>query len=479
MLGRPRTLTRGLVRQVCRSQAQLWVGSVSPSLIRPSSSSSRPRSPSLSTATSIPPANSPQALLAYYSQWPTRTVQLQDLTMYGKPPLDERTLLDSAERTRKELLAGLARRVTQHLSLPFLPATNPSLSKVHNLYSTAFFDLANIPEIKTLNDNDRLCTMMANMVSAHTDNIPLLARGFKESRKYLPDAVITDFLDRAIRNRISLRLMAEQHLSLSAASLPSLRPSNASSPMPSTTSATGNAASSSLAATRVGVLDLALSPHELVSTCAEYATLLCDSTYGVSPPYRIEGAGPSLRVAFIGTHLEYILTELLKNAFRATVEYNVPKKEEVEDGVFRFEDTPHAHLLKEDFPPVVITIGTVPGALTIRVRDQGGGVPPENVQSVFSYAFTSVPVLPDPDSDPDSPSVYGGTTGAGYMGGVGGGPQGGESALQTNVGTLAGLGFGLPLSRIYAEYFSGSLDLVSMYGWGTDVYCVVRTAETS
>lgn len=166
--------------------------------------------------------------------------------------------------------------------------------------------------------------------------------------------------------------MAEQHLSLSSASLPFLRPG--SSPPPASKTSSPNAPSSSLAPTRVGVLDLALSPYELVSTCAEYATLLCDSTYGVSPPYRIEGADPSLKVGFIGTHLEYILTELLKNAFRATVENNVPKKEEAEEGVFRFEDTPHAHLLKEDFPAIVVTIGSVPGALTIRVRDQGGGV---------------------------------------------------------------------------------------------------------
>lgn len=70
---------------------------------------------SLNTASSStsPPANSsPQSLLAYYSQWPTKTVQLQDLKMHGAPPLDEPTLLESAERTRKELLAGLARRVS-------------------------------------------------------------------------------------------------------------------------------------------------------------------------------------------------------------------------------------------------------------------------------------------------------------------------------------------------------------------------------
>lgn len=126
--------------------------------------------------------------------------------------------------------------------------------------------------------------------------------------------------------------------------------------------------------TRVGILDLALSPYEMIHTCADYVTLLCDSTYGVSPSYRIEGCPPETLVGSIGSHLEYILTELLKNAFRATVEYNTPKREEVEEGVFRFDDLPHAHLSKSDLPEVVITVGVVKGVLTIRIRDRGGGV---------------------------------------------------------------------------------------------------------
>ncbi|GAA5874896.1 hypothetical protein JCM3774_006562 [Rhodotorula dairenensis] len=440
-------------------------------------------------------------LITRYSQSPTRTVTFADLMMYGNPPLDEPTLLQSAERTRSELMAGLARRVSQHLSLPFLPATNPSLAKVHSLYSSAFSNLSEIPTVTSLADNDKLCAVVAQMVEEHRDNIPLLAKGFKECRKYLPDATITDFLDRAIRNRISLRLIAEQHLSLSSASLPHLRPSDSASASPAAAkdmrfepAAARPSSPPSVSANRVGVLDLALSPHELVSTCAEYVTLLCESTYGVAPGYRIEGAAPETTVGSVGSHLEYIMTELLKNAFRATVEHNVPKRDENDEDdadpdVFRFDDLPHAHMMKSDFPEVVITIGVVPGAMTIRIRDRGGGVPPENLTKLFSYAFTSVPLLPDPDSDPDSPSAsssassssslgtasYGGTSNAGYLGGVGGGPQGGESALQTNVGTLAGLGFGLPLARIYAGYFGGSLDLVSMYGWGTDVYCVIKT----
>lgn len=32
----------------------------------------------------------------------------------------------------------------------------------------------------------------------------------------------------------------------------------------------------------------------------------------------------------------------------------------------------------------------------------------------------------------------------------------------------------LPLSRIYAGYFGGSLDLVTLYGEGSDVFVVLR-----
>lgn len=263
--------------------------------------------------------------------------------------------------------------------------------------------MVSVPPIKTLEDNDRLCEVVTKMVEAHRDNIPVLAKGrldtplflwtpvfdltlltpigFQESRKYLPASVITSFLNRAIRNRITLRLIAEQHLSLSAASLPHLRESAPRSPRSPSfkdpriePSARATSLSSLAAPTRIGVLDLALSPGDMVKACANYVSELCEATYGVAPSYRIEGLGATTRIGGIGVHLEYILTELLKNAFRATVEYHTPKKEERDEDVFTFDDLPSAHLDKSDFPEVVITIGVVAGVLSIRIRDRGGGI---------------------------------------------------------------------------------------------------------
>lgn len=218
--------------------------------------------------------------------------------------------------------------------------------------------------------------------------------GFQESRKYLPSSVITSFLNRAIRNRITLRLIAEQHLSLSSASLPSLRPSLSPSSStkahqkdpriePSARIPTFN----SFAPTRIGVLDLALSPSDMVRACAGYVGELCEATYGVAPSYRIEESSAAsslisseggIRIGGIGVHLEYILTELLKNAFRATVEFHTPPKKlksEIDDeDIFTFDDLPSAHLNSEDFPEVLITIGVVDGVLSIRIRDRGGGI---------------------------------------------------------------------------------------------------------
>jgi 26S proteasome regulatory subunit T1 len=77
---------------------------------------------------------------------------------------------------------------------------------------------------------------------------------------------ISDFLDGAIRNRISVRLIAEQHIAVSQAL------DNPSDP-----------------SAYVGVVDMHCSPKSMIKMCGSFVTDLCEATLGSSPPIVIDG----------------------------------------------------------------------------------------------------------------------------------------------------------------------------------------------
>lgn len=115
-------------------------------------------------------------------------------------------------------------------------------------------------------------------------------------------------------------------------------------------------------------------------------------------------------------------------------------------------------------PPVLTTIAPQalasphPAVLTIRIRDQGGGVSPTNIPHIFSYSFTTAGPADDDDE------MGGGPYAAQHVGGSaaidGTSPPGSGNpglfgeivgrGVQTGMGTIAGLGYGLPMSRLYA-----------------------------
>ena len=326
--------------------------------------------------------------------------------------------------------------------------SNPNISKIYNNYQQSLSTLLPWKErtISNLEDEIRFTEVLAELVQTHTDTIPILARGFLECRKYISPAEVTRFLDEHLRARIGTRLVAEQHIALHFSSAPHFDPSASPTPCPEHPSF-------------IGVIDTALRPAQTIDECGGFVADICELKYGVRPRWIIDGE-PDTTFASVPMHLEYIVTELLKNAFRATVESRMSREPVVitiapeparptpkvrlnapaaQMGPFGGEDARMAPL--DDNAPGV----------TIRIRDRGGGIGPEVLPHIWGYSFTTF-------SDADD--VPGGSSDALNV----------ISAASGGRSSIAGLGYGLPLSRAYAEYFGGGIAVQSLYGWGTDVY---------
>lgn len=339
-------------------------------------------------------------------------LKLKDLIRFGRPPLPTRALLDSARLTREYLPVRLCRRILALRNLPFIIVSNPHISTIYNNYIDSLSTILAFPasSLTSLAEEERFTNLLTEIVKTHSNTIPTLARGFLECRRYIAPEAATRFLDHHLRARIGTRLVAEQHIGLHL-------------------STTQNRQDSF-----IGTIDTELHPADIVSSCSAFVGDICELRYGFRPELVIDGHA---KVAFpyIPVHLEYIITELLKNAFRATIESGSPV-------------------------PVVVTIAAAPdGGINIRIRDQGGGIAPEDLGCIWSYSFSTF--------NADRSVVGGGTSGAAGEDALG---RFSESVGSPEGSSIAGLGYGLPLSRAYAEFFGGSLKVQSAYGWGTDVY---------
>ena len=303
--------------------------------------------------------------------------------------------------------------------------------------------------ITSLEEEIQFTEVMADLVQTHANTIPVLARGFLECRKYISPAEVTMFLDEHLRARIGTRLIAEQHIALHLSSQPHSQGQN---PV------------HSLSPTHVGVIDTALRPADIIRHCEMFVSEICELKYGVRPTVVINGQVDT-QLAHVPTHLEYILTELLKNAFRATIERG-KERDSVEITIAASSAASGAMqgtIGSTEATAVPESVGsscTVDRAIpsvTIRIRDRGGGISPETLPNIWAYSFTTF-------GEDEALDISNGNIDA--LNAISG--AGGDSS------SLAGLGYGLPLGRAYAEHFGGAITVQSLWGWGTDVYLNLR-----
>lgn len=166
-----------------------------------------------------------------------------------------------------------------------------------------------------------------------------------------------------------------------------------------------------------GIIDPQCDPLDVCREAARTVSIVTQQVTGRKPLIRVEahsaveGDNEDPQFSYIPSVLQYIIMEILKNSSRATLEI-AGTAAEIEDR------------------PVSVVICADEKRVAIRVSDRARGIPFDVGKRVWSYTYTTA---------------------------VEGTP-------------LAGYGVGLPLSRLYAWYLGGSLDLVSLPGYGTDAY---------
>lgn len=199
----------------------------------------------------------------------------------------------------------------------------------------------------------------------------------------------------------------------------------------------------------------------MVEACWNQAITLAKEAYGSScvlPDILIEGHLDAT-FPYILSHLQYVIGELLRNSVQAVVEKR--------------------SVLSGSPPPIEVLICEAPLNVIIRVSDQGGGIPNEVLPELWSFSkgsrsqthlrnLSQVPKmaatmqelkLPNPSSDKSNASI--GHKQRPYDGSL--------SSLTSRPPNLR-LGMGLPMSRVYAEYWAGLLELHSLEGYGVDAF---------
>lgn len=345
-------------------------------------------------------------------------------------------IIENAEKTTDILMIYNARRLKEFRNLPYLVVLNPSISESYNMYlkTMSLLVSASLNPPKTTEENVVFSEDILNQfIELHADTLPSLSKGFNEVLHLISPGHIKEFLDKHLKERISMRLIAHQHIQLSK---------------------TLKEGTSFVQGGKFNGVIKELDIANVIKNNADIVNDICLMKYDQSVQVKVDtnlhpanywsmkdpGMTPSLEdnkliFPYIEYHLDYVLTELFKNSFRAHIENNV-----------------------EDPVLVTVSISENPSYLELRIRDKGKGINPNTLKNMFDYSFTTYE-----SNEGDSYKTLNVPPGLGGN-------------------TVAGMGYGLPLLKNYVEIFNdtinedgatkskGLLSVQSYYGWGTDVY---------
>ena len=337
----------------------------------------------------------------------------------------ERIKMQVASFIRKDMPIRLAHRIQDLDQVPMM-RDMPSVQKVKRVYLDSFLEVSQHPKIRSPEDEQAFASLLENLHTKHSSVLVQMAKGAYELREAVKNGEICgsttetgqllDFENMDDCHKFLDRFyMSRIGIRVLAGQYLALR----EKPPPN----------------YIGMICTHTSPYEIVDHAARNATMMCERTFCRAPQVEIQGS-LHLTFPYIPTHLHYILLELLKNAMRAVMEK-------------------HGMVANMTLPPikVIIADGTENEDVVIKVSDEGGGICRSQMEKIWSYLYTTADPAIQHDMLADHSSC--------------------------SASPLAGLGYGLPISRSYLRYFGGDLDLMSMEGHGADAFVYLKRLGNS
>ncbi|ORY80916.1 pyruvate dehydrogenase kinase-like protein [Protomyces lactucae-debilis] len=409
--------------------------------------------------------------IKHFASFPQTGISLHQMVQFGSNS-SQGTLFRASQFIHEELPIRLAHRVKELAELPDNLNEMPSINKVKEWYAQSFEDLTTMerptltPELRSMlkgngngsaslpsttrnltteqyssnrnqnngmrrsvpvqaryygkvedvswppeitSFNDRLAKSLNVIKRRHDSVVTTMAQGILEYKKAKQRSSINKdiqaFLDRFYMSRIGIRMLIGQHIALLT------EPPRED---------------------YVGVICTKTSVPNILQEAIDNARFICEDYYGLYDAPKVQLICPShLNFMYVPGHLAHVAFEVLKNSLRAVVETH---------GVD-----------KENFPPVKVIVVEGAEDITIKISDEGGGIPRSAMPLVWTYMYTTAE---SQDLDPDF----------------------NKSDFKA---PMAGFGYGLPISRLYARYFGGDLKLESLDGYGTDCYINLNRLSSS
>ncbi|CAI5746676.1 unnamed protein product [Peronospora destructor] len=351
-------------------------------------------------------------------------VSLQYLLEFGTG-ISSQKLIRSARFLHEEMPVRYAHRIKNLEDLPHGLSDMPSVQQVREWYVNSAQELLSFPKVETYQDELAFRSLIESIKQRHSSTLYTMAKGVHElkvelfksftkkdkgartlprkelgeryvrSQEFADLSDLHSFLDAFYMSRIGIRMLMSQHIALHDEEKG-----------------------------WVGCICESTSPAEIALAAIDTARHMCQRQYGDAPEVELHGH-TEFSMPFVPSHLHHMLFEVIKNSMRAVVEF---------------------HGVDNNMPPIKIVIadGEDNEDVSIKVSDEGGGIPRSSVSRIWSYLYTTA------DSEAferlEAPNDFGGDS------------------------PLAGLGYGLPISRLFARYFGGDLQVISMEGYGTDAY---------